>query len=162
MNHFHANTRSDVAQTLMNYFRALDRADRPLLERCFTPDAELDYPGYFVGDATQFADFVISDICNRFERTLHCASTMVIDVQDQTAHSESYATAYHMPHGGSSIDRPFMTMWIRYIDRLVFSQEWRINRRTVVVEWVRTDASGLWQSRTPNGSRDRSDPSYRR
>jgi SnoaL-like domain len=157
-----AAARIEITDTLLRYFRALDRSDDPLLRSCFTPDATLNYPGYYVGSVEGFIAHVGRDLVKHYERTMHFAGNMLVEIDGDVAYSETYTIAYHMPHGGSSAGKPFLTMWIRYLDRLDRVSGWRINRRNVVVEWQRLDVAGMWDHWPSTGRRDRSDPSYQR
>jgi SnoaL-like domain len=154
-------SRFAITDTLLRYFRALDRADRELLRACFSLDATLNYPGAYAGGVEGFMEFVERTVFKAWTRTMHFAGNMLIEIKDDEAFTETYAIAHHKGSSEKALSGTFLVMWLRYIDRLRRTPEgWRINRREVALEWMRSDKGGMWDDYPSISRRDRSDASY--
>src|SRR3546814_1787130 len=53
----------------------------------------VDNHGVFNGGAAAFAEYIVGDTKQRFESTVHALGTMLIEVEGDVAHSESYLIA---------------------------------------------------------------------
>ena len=145
----------------MRYCRACDRMDFELLRACFHPDATTDY-GFFGGTVD---DFIMSaeQALPGFIVTTHNTGNQNIVLNGNTALAEHYTVATHRlaadEHGPL---RDFITS-VRYIDRMECrAGDWRIAKRTLILDWTRTDPVGDVppDPDVPRAKRDRSDLSY--
>ncbi|UGS34839.1 nuclear transport factor 2 family protein [Capillimicrobium parvum] len=159
--------RREIEDVLLRYYRGIDRLDWPLVESCFHPDAHADFSGFgFSGDRTAFLAFLqASETLPAFERTMHVAGNMLVEVDGDVAHAETYCVAHHRGTTDHAWGESFALNWLRYCDRLDRrGGRWAIAQRVVVVEWGAKVAIDEWLAFAPEtlGRRDRSDPSYRR
>lgn len=152
--------KQEIRDTLMTYCRGIDRLDATLLESVYHEDATDDHGGYS-GDARGFIAWVIP-LLRGFDSTMHFLGNSLISVDGDTAHSETYAIAYHRrtADGGGKED---WTIALRYVDR--FEQRngaWKISHRVCVFEWQRIDPvlDGAELRQRIIGRRDATDPVY--
>ncbi|WP_068071751.1 nuclear transport factor 2 family protein [Novosphingobium lentum] len=145
--------RQQIEDKLKLYCRAIDRLDVELLRSIYWPEGTDDH-GSFVGNAHEFADFIMVDLRKRVIDGMHAIMHSVIDVQGQFATAESYYWAYQLCPGGveavteffgaryaaqhaDRIDGPHdFFCGGRYID--LFEQrdgEWKVLRRKITNEW---------------------------
>lgn len=178
--------RSKVYDVLTRYCRALDRCDVELM-RSVCWDDGVDEHGVFSGNAAEFADFIIREIQNWFEVTMHAIMNVHMEIAGDVACTESYLFAYHKVRGDQTkIEEIFGSRYMsqfdwdriegvphhfyyggRYIDRLQRrGGEWRIAKRQVVMDWNDNKVSGeildqgMFATLRPRGSRDGSDPVF--
>ena len=159
--------RAAIYRQLVRYCRGVDRRDLDLIRSTYHPDAFDDH-GSYKGDVEGFLAFVEKEVHARFRITMHKLGQSLIEIDGDEARSESYATCHHvMAEGvsaetvmaaadptaaapgapGSAAGVPMaardvadMVMGIRYLDRFERRMgEWRIARRELRWEWVRTD-----------------------
>ena len=179
--------RQKIYHVLTSYCRALDRCDVDLMKSVYWEDGFDDH-GVFAGNAQAFAEFIIREIQGWFELTMHAIMNVHMDIEGVVAHTESYLFAYHRVRGdpqktrevfgpsylerfgfdASKVQSDFL-FGGRYVDRLdKRGGEWRIAKRTVVMDWnINQPTSSIWNegmfaSLQLLGSRDRSDPVYAR
>jgi len=121
-----------IADVLVAYCRAVDRADLDLLKACYHDDATEDHGGVFSGTA---ADYVasIAPILPRSKMT-HTTSNIAIDLEGERALVESHILAFaRMKKDGEKFD--CLTL-ARAIDRFERRDgAWRIAARRLVWEW---------------------------
>lgn len=151
-----------IHEVLMRYCRGIDRRDLELLLGVFHPDA-LDEHGIFDGNAQEFARMAM-DMLEQFTATSHMIMNEYVQLDDDTAHVESYVLASHRSErDGRKVD---MTMGARYVDRFERRDgEWRIAHRAVVHDWNREQTvEAEWPEAASfiQGRRDRDDRFYRR
>jgi len=170
--------KDDIQNCLQNYCRGVDRFDRELILSAFHPDC-LDEHGKFVGTPNEFADWAldqhaVAHLCHQ-----HCLLNQTIEIEGDTAHSESYFMFVSMNRTG----KPVTLGGGRYVDRLERREgEWRIAARVTLRDWSVMDEipniedlSSFTSTRAKlsvverdfmnagrSPSRDRSDPSYDR
>jgi SnoaL-like domain len=177
--------RQAIDARLKLYCRAIDRLDVDLLRSVYWPDGTDDH-GSFVGNAHEFADFIMADLRKRVIDGMHAIMHSLIDLHGNFATSESYYWAYQLTPGGldavteffgeryagqcgDKIDGPHdFFCGGRYID--LFEKrggEWKILKRKITNEWntVRptdriSDQGAIAHYNLP-GMRDRSDWVYR-
>ncbi len=149
--------RAAIYRQLVRYCRGVDRRDLDLIRSTYHPDAFDDH-GSYKGDVEGFLAFVEKEVHARFRITMHKLGQSLIEVDGDVARAESYAICHHVmaeadpaatPPGapgspssgpGATHDVADMVMGIRYIDRFERRRgEWRIARRELRWEWVRTD-----------------------
>ncbi len=86
--------RQKCYDVLTRYCRALDRADVELMKTVYWDDAVDDH-GVFDGNAQDFAEFIISEIQNWFEVTMHTICNVHMEYYGDAMCTESYLLAYH-------------------------------------------------------------------
>ncbi|HET8612196.1 MAG TPA: nuclear transport factor 2 family protein, partial [Sphingomonas sp.] len=145
--------RPDIYSVLTRYSRALDRCDVALMKSVYWPDG-VDHHGVFDGNAAEFATFIIREIQNWFEVTMHALMNVHMEIADNTACTETYLFAYHKVRAdkapeifgsrymsmfrdhGLDADHHHFYFGGRYLNRLERrGGEWRIAKRQVVMDW---------------------------
>jgi ketosteroid isomerase-like protein len=155
---------SSIRALLARYARAIDRIDLDLLRSCYHPDA-VDVHGYdYDGDVEGFAELLGRNL-PRNEWTMHVLGGPLIEIEGDTAWTETYCIALHrLPATEDEPAREHVRL-VRYCDRLERrGGEWRIARRTAVYEGGRVDPIGPSTELVPPAlaRRDRHDPAYAR
>lgn len=156
-----------IRDVVLRYYRGVDRLDWDLVRSCFHPDAHARYAPFFEGGTEELLAFLADDDgVAGFERTMHVAGNVIVEVAGDVAHVETSCMAYHQsrqdkdPWNGA-----FVTIWMRSVDRFERRDDaWRIVRRSVVAEWVLQEHGGSFMELPPDalGRRDRQDISYLR
>ena len=152
--------RQKCYDVLTRYCRALYRADVDLMRSVYWEDG-IDDHGVFKGNAHEFSDFIIKEIQNWFEVTVHSISNVHMEYYGDVMCTESYLTAYHKVIGekekieavqGSEYYSRLNLAEVgdthhvffyggRYVDRLEKRDgEWRIALRRVVMDWNYTQS----------------------
>ena len=147
--------RQKCYDVLTRYCRALDRCDLDLMKSVYWDDATDDH-GVFQGNAQEFAEFIIKEIQNWFEVTMHAICNVHMEYGNDVMYTESYLIAYHKVNGArekvEAVQGPTYLSkfdWDsvkdthhvflyggRYVDRLEKKNgEWRIALRRVVMDW---------------------------
>jgi hypothetical protein len=120
------------------YCRAIDRRQYDLLRSCYHPDAT-DHHGDFYGGVEEFVAYVQSGLAG-FERTLHFVGNLQVEIEGDTARTETYVLALARLARSRDLPERDNTVALRYIDDVERRNgEWRILRRVCVYEWTRTD-----------------------
>jgi len=179
--------RQKIYDVLTRYCRALDRCDVELMKTVYWEDGFDDH-GVFSGNAQAFAEFIIREIQQWFEVTMHAIMNVHMELDGDKAWTESYLFAYHRVKGDRrKIEDVFGATYLkqfvgagepapqdffyggRYVDRLEKRGGiWRIAKRTVVMDWNRNEPTrslwddGMFAVLQIRGSRDRTDPVYLR
>lgn len=138
--------REAIHRQLVRYCRGVDRRDFELIRAAYHPDAWDDH-GSYQGDVEGFLAFVRDEVHARFRTTMHKLGQSRIELSGDVARVESYAICHHVAAEpveggapGATRDVADLVMGIRYLDRFERrAGEWRIARRQLVWEWVRTD-----------------------
>ena len=177
--------RQKVYEVLARYCRALDRCDLELMKTVYWEDG-IDDHGVFSGNAQEFARFIIHEIQQWFELTMHAICNVLIELDGDTARAESYLISYcQVKADRERIEGVFGPRYLqqfvgageptpqdflyggRYVDRLEKRNgTWRIARRTVVMDWNRNEPSrdildeGMFKALALRGTRDRTDAVY--
>jgi len=145
----------------IRYCRAVDRMDFDLLRSCFHPDAVTDY-GYFGGGIDEFIESAKVQIPMSLVTT-HNTGNQIVEVTGDTAWAEHYTVATHrMAADALGPERDFVTA-VRYIDRVECrGGDWRIARRVLILDWMRSDPVLGYEPRpdVPASVRGHSDLSY--
>jgi SnoaL-like domain len=153
----------DIREVLTRYCRAIDRCDLELLKSVYWPEATDDHV-IFVGNAFEFADFVIPMLKQQVECTMHMISNVWMKLDGDTACAETYVNAYHrMQSNGDKLE---VVVGGRYLDRLERRHgEWRIAGRKFVVDWEQNGAALLGKEKLATllamDTRQRDEDSYR-
>lgn len=123
--------REAIRDVLRRYGRGVDRRDWDLVRSCYHPDATDDH-GVYRGDVDGFVAF-FADQVGHWDGTSHHLLDGLIDLDGDVARCETPATAHHWSGDDD------LVMGVRYLDRFESRDgDWRIARRTVVLEWVTT------------------------
>jgi hypothetical protein len=145
----------------IRYCRSCDRMDFDLMRSCFHPDATTQY-GFFGGTLDQFIDSARQQLPH-FLGTTHNTGNQLVEVHGNKAWAEHYTVATHrLPADAIGPERDFVTA-VRYIDNLECRDgDWRIARRELILDWMRSDPVVTIEPRpeVQGGKRDRSDASY--
>lgn len=145
----------------IRYCRACDRMDFELMRSCFHPDATTQY-GFFGGTVDEFIASAQQQLPH-FVATTHNTGNQIVEVSGDTAWAEHYTVATHrLAADEIGPERDFVTS-VRYVDRLECRDgDWRIARRVLVLDWIRSDPVVTIEPRpeVQPGRRDRSDASY--
>lgn len=152
-----------VRDCLMRYCRGVDRCDAELVRSAYHRDATDDH-GYWKGNGWEFADFIVEAKLRDNDWTTHAVQNVLVEVDGDVAHAESYVEASLKPRGLDEV-RVFVG---RYVDRLERRDgQWRIADRVVVHDWddvrpLQPGGIGLPLDGFTRGRRgDRTDPVYR-
>lgn len=139
-----ARARQDIRETILRYFRGIDRGDRALHGSAFAPDAKLFIDGIQRrGPGTPPAEQQPDPIGVPVERIMassHHLHQSDVRLEDDRAYVESNATAYLLLRGDS---QPAMIVrGLRYLDRFARIEDaWLIVERHHTVDWMyRTNA----------------------
>jgi hypothetical protein len=152
--------REAIRDCVLRYARGLDRHDEDVLASAFHEDA-IDHHGDFLGTRQEFVPWANALHEEGWLAHTHFMANHRADVDGDVAHSETYVLFVLRRKDGRQIDLGGG----RYIDRLERRDgEWRIAARELVVDWrAEADVSRYTRASTyPEGTWDRSDPSYRR
>jgi len=128
--------RAAIQDLMLRYARGVDRKDLDLVASCFTAGAS--YEGALATGTITDALARLRDRMARYERTMHVVGNQLIELNGDTASSETYAVAYHrLTEDGTA---KLLTVGVRYLDDLARDgEQWRIRRRVVHTDWRRTD-----------------------
>jgi len=85
--------RQQIYDVLTRYCRALDRCDLALMKSVYWEDG-YDNHGVFQGNAQDYAAFIIPEIQQWFEMTMHAICNVHIELDGHRAHVESYLISY--------------------------------------------------------------------
>jgi hypothetical protein len=165
MNIQELSDRAEIQQTLLLYYRGIDRLDYDLILSCFFDDAVVDYGMFFRGSPGGFVDWLDTpEGLLGFNRTMHFAGNMVIEVEGDVAKTETYCISFHQALPEHVWAGAFVPNWLRYLDRFERREgQWRIAERRVLMEWARRESMDgeLKFPDAMRGRRDKTDPVYR-
>ena len=121
-----------IAEVLVSYCRAVDRADLDLLAACYHDDATEDHGGTFEGSARDYIAGIAA-ILPRSKMT-HTTSNIAIELTGDKALVESHILAFaRLKKDGEKFD--CLTL-ARAIDRFEKRDgAWKIAARRMVWEW---------------------------
>lgn len=93
--------------------------------------AEVDY-GAFKGSAHQFAGIVSPALSSQFELTQHLLGQTLIEIEGNSANTETYVYARHLLLGAAQE----LAFAGRYLDQLECRDgHWKIHHRRVAMDW---------------------------
>ncbi len=155
--------RERIRDTLAQYSRGVDRCDADLLKSVYHPGA-LDLHGSVDGPASDYVDYLLEKMLNGPVATQHLLGHSSIEFRSaDSAHVETYYLSYHLEEDaeGERID----STGGRYCDEFTLRDgAWKIDRRTVVVDWTLVSRGVMTfpgSDRFHRGSRSHDDPGYR-
>jgi hypothetical protein len=150
---------AEIRNVQERYCRGIDRADADILRTVYWEDAHDDH-GAFRGNREEYIAWVMPVVRERFSQLQHVLGQTYIELDGDTAHSETYFVQHALRPDGVAYSCPG-----RYVDRLERrGGEWRVADRVTLmsffypVEVADTDkqaASGFGP-----GTRDKTDPAY--
>jgi hypothetical protein len=151
-----------IANTLALHSRGVDRADFSLLRSAYTDDGGAVSYGFFTGSADDFCR-ILADAQKSGPVTMHRTSNILIEIDGDSARSESYVIAYmETPAEAGGLQR---MIGGRYLDRHERSgEDWKIAHRTYVLDWnLNWPTSSSWPEAddahfTPRGGHRGADP----
>jgi len=126
----------DIRNVVLTYCRGVDRMDRELVRSCYHDDAT-EVHGSFTGGIDGYLDWVWR-VLSRYERTQHFVGNLLIELQRDRAHVETYGVASH--EGDASDPTRNLSVGFRYLDRFERRDGagWRIVQRVAVTDWCRS------------------------
>jgi len=159
--------RIDIEDALVRYYRGLDRFDEELMLSAFHPDAVELHGGFAEGNAWDVSRQLLK-IARPFSSShIHFLTNFQVEFDGaDTAFTEAYVLAVSRMEGERG-RRDFIFMG-RLVDRFERRDgNWRIAHRLLVKDVDKIDpvvelTVDPDKSRTVRGTRDRTDPSYRR
>jgi hypothetical protein len=155
--------KQSIYEVLVRYCRGVDRCDEDLIRSAFHSDSYDDH-GYWKGPGHELATFLADRLRNANSGTTHSITNVLIELDGDLAVSESQVHATLIRRGAGPVQAD--VVGARYLDR--FSRRaniWRIDHRTVVLDWHKTE---VWTESAPQvptdgfarGARGPEDPSY--
>jgi hypothetical protein len=153
-----------ITEQLLRYCRSVDRLDRQLLESVYWPDATENH-GNYRGAVAGFIDYAFGRLQKL--RTQHRISNVFVELQGDTqARCETYVHAHH--EAPTMFGFEHFVVGARYLD--LFEKrgaEWRIKRRTLVIDYCSRAAStddwgsGYFKQAQVRGEKSPGDPLYK-
>jgi SnoaL-like domain len=156
--------RAEITDLLGKYCRGVDRVDEATLRSIYHDDAVEDRgEDLFIGPAQEWVGWTLG-LLPAFAATHHAIQNILIDVDGDVAHGETYFTAYHRFGGAAESEGEVTTddvAWPeggtelllagRYLDRFERRDGvWKIAYRKMVCDWCRTqEAADEWFSENP-------------
>jgi hypothetical protein len=155
--------KQSIHEVLVRYCRGVDRCDEELIRSAFHTDSYDDH-GYWKGSGHELASFLANRLQNANSATTHSITNVLIELDGDLARCESQVHATLIRRGAGPVEVD--VVGARYLDR--FSRRantWRIEHRTVVLDWRKTE---VWTESEPQvptdgfvrGARSPEDPSY--
>jgi hypothetical protein len=155
--------KQSIYEVLVTYCRGVDRCDEDLIRSAFHDDSYDDH-GYWKGSGHELARFLADRLRKANSATTHSLTNVLIEVDGDLARSEAHVHATLIRAGSDPVLAD--VVGARYLDR--FSRRagtWRIEHRTVVLDWQKTE---VWPVSAPpvptegfaRGARCPEDPSY--
>lgn len=135
--------KDEIRDCIYRFARAVDRHDWELARTCYH-EAAIDDHGVFTGDKDEYVDWVSENLPKLAEMTMHFVGNVIIELDGDVAHSESYLVGYHRYSRQDGTPADFVG-GARYVDR--FERRggaWKIAHRVLVWEWVRDEPVG-WE-----------------
>jgi hypothetical protein len=159
--------REAIRHCLMRYCRGIDRMDGALVLGVYWPDA-MDEHLEFSGSPEEFLAYCMP-LMSGMDQTSHLLGNILIAIENDSADVESYFHAFHRLKADATRPPTDLVLAGRYLDRFERREdEWRIARRTVIVDWFRQyEDSADWSvgplgMKVPAGARSPEDASCRR
>jgi 3-phenylpropionate/cinnamic acid dioxygenase small subunit len=131
----------EIREVLYRYCRGIDRRDYDIVRACYHPDATDDH-GAYSGDIDGFIKFA-SEALKPIAATMHFMGNVLIELDGDSARSESYVVTYHRSAKSETGPGQDFTLAGRYVDKLDKRDgRWAIGERVCVWSWARTDPLG--------------------
>ena len=154
--------KQSIYEVLVRYCRGVDRCDEELISSAFHADSYDDH-GYWKGPGRELAPFLADRLRKANSATTHSITNVLIELDGDLARSEAQVHATLIRRGSNPVEVD--VVGARYLDR--FSRRantWRIDRRTVVLDWHKTEVWPDSPAQVPTegfvrGARSPEDPS---
>jgi hypothetical protein len=151
---------AQIKDVHLRFCRANDRRDEELMRSCFHADAVIELHETLNVDAFLALGRAV---LSHFTVTWHNTGNQLVEVDGNTAWAEHYTISSHRIAADEKGPERDFVAYGRYVDRMERRDgEWRFARRTMLLDFTRTDAVAASEPGfgTRSGARDRSDPSY--
>jgi hypothetical protein len=150
---------AEIQDLQARYCRGVDRMDPDILRSVYWEDAQDDH-GVFRGDREEYIAWVMPVLQQRFVQIQHVLGQIYVELDGETAHSETYFVQHALRPDGVAYASPG-----RYVDRLERRNgEWRVADRVALMTFFypgeTADSEKLASSGFGPGTRDKSDPAY--
>jgi hypothetical protein len=147
-----------IRDVLSRYCRGLDRMDKAMAYSVFSADATAHYYDMYEGSGHGFVDWAW-EIHAPMDRHSHQISNVLIDLDGDSARSESYVTvALWLPKGSDIVE---IVCRGRYLDHWQKrDQQWLIVERKHVLDMQTTNGIPIADAPNRESARDESDPSF--
>jgi hypothetical protein len=128
--------REAIGDCLHRYCRGIDRIDVELLLSAYWPDGTDEHGNFTAVSAQDFVDHAVP-ILQGMDLTKHLLSNILIRIEGERAHVESYVQAFHRMRrpDGSRYDHISSGRYLDLMEKR--DDEWRIKRRVVIRDWFR-------------------------
>lgn len=122
-----------IEQVINRYVIGLDTRNIPLMQRCFTDNAQMEIPGAGRMTPAEYAAMCEQSL-TRLDATHHQLGPVTVEVTGDTARARCYLTAQHVV--SSLAPEGLFTIGAWYDDELVRDgQEWKISKRVGTAVW---------------------------
>lgn len=149
-----------IRDVLSRYCRGLDRMDKEMAYATWHPDGTAHYIDMYEGTGHGFVDWVWESHA-AMETHSHQITNSLIEVDGDTAKSESYVTVLLWTRPTDAGDRTEIVARSRYLDRWSRRDgRWAIDHRTHVADTQTFTTLTPEQQAPPQGKRDESDVSF--
>ena len=137
-----------IQQLLLQYFVNVDRRNWAPVKAVFAPGTLVDYSDLLpIGPsvpAEQVVDHIEAAI-GIYQVTVHQMGNCAIEVNGDTATSETWVNAHHVYADPLRHDGRLPIAGLRYQDQLIRAEHgWQIQRRRAFTDW-----RAWWEPRTP-------------
>ncbi|WP_162173854.1 nuclear transport factor 2 family protein [Hyphomonas johnsonii] len=152
----------EIYEVLTRYCRGVDRGDVEVLRSVYHQDATDDH-GMFKGRGVDFSEWIVDWMRDNLRACQHFIGNFRCDLQGEVALTETYCISFSEYKDGRN-----STVFSRFIDRFERRDGvWKIADRLLVPDLSRSDPASPGFGAVQGwdftwGSRDSSDPSYRR
>lgn len=127
----------EIQQLLYRYCRGVDRGDSALIGSVYHQDSRDDH-GAFKGPGQEFARWIVDAMDQNHTTGQHHITNMLIEIDGDVAHGESYFLAFHPDMVPGSNEESLSFSGGRYLDRFEKRDgTWKIADRRVVFDWSR-------------------------
>jgi hypothetical protein len=136
-----------IQEVIQRVCRTMDWLDEDGQASCYWPDAEIDF-GFFKGRADAFVPMVMEHE-RRSVKRFHLVSGTSMRLGENRAEVESYGITV----GSGDKRKPSRMYGGRYLDTFEKrAGEWRIARRTYVLDWTKSFEDGSDVAKLEGGS----------
>jgi hypothetical protein len=158
--------KQDCTELVYKFARGIDRMDAELVRSVFHPDGTDDH-GIFQGSVADYVPWLM-DIMGTMKLSQHAICNVLIEIDGDVAHGESYFIAHHeLVRDGQ--DQYYHAAG-RYLDRFERRDGvWKIAHRLAAYDWSERGPSSDFFDRLATGKgartfgqRGRQDASYKR
>lgn len=129
--------REAIRTVIDTYFRAVDAADWALMASCYHPDAIDEHSGIYQGSIDGLVQWCIDNVEKEFASWMHFGAQSIIDIDGDSAQTETYAVAIHKAHPDANGFEADVVAGGRFFDRFERRNgQWKIAHRKLVISWI--------------------------